>query len=76
MTQVTYWLKAWANSRGAELDSRFRIGREQKMYYRVVQWPCTTDVQTVQSVQEVQHNDGETRGSDGWIPIKGEMEDF
>jgi hypothetical protein len=48
MTQLTYWMKAWAKHRDVVLDTKFRQGREQKLFYRVVQWSCTMPIQPVQ----------------------------
>jgi hypothetical protein len=38
MTMVTLWLKQWAKSRGCKVDCQYRIGRAQKMYYRIIVW--------------------------------------
>jgi hypothetical protein len=41
MTQMTYWIKAWAKHRNVVLDSKYRQGREQTLYYRFVKWEYT-----------------------------------
>ena len=66
MNQISVWLKAWAKQRGATLDTRFRKGRDQKMYYRVVQWQVPDlEVCTTQSL----YNMAETEESEDDLPF-------
>lgn len=63
-TKLTQWLKRWAESRGVEINARYRRSNDDNISYRIVVWPYSLYEKT--SDNDKNQSDEKWRPNEKW----------